>query len=237
MKEIAKAALALALLALSVSQALAGTVKKIDFKNTTPGTESNVLSSLVGNWHTDRDGERGVYAVDGRKWEQGLLAPGAKEKAKALYGEKSAGFLGGLEAYRYFPLAVCKDIRSFQNGSVEVSFKNISGRIDQAAGIAFDIKPNGDYLVLRANAVENNLVLFSMEQGRRSSVQWVRNVPVLSNQWQALKVVINGKSIEGYLNNKKVLSFTWKENIDGKIGLWSKADSYVFFDKLTVESR
>ena len=237
MKGVAKKALVLALLVLTVSQALAGTVKKIDFGNATPGTEARELSSLVGNWHIDREGDRGVYAVDGRMWEQGLLAPGVKEKAKALYGDKSAEFLGGLEAYRYFPLAVCKDIRSFQNGTIEVSFKSISGRIDQAAGIAFNIKPNGDYLVLRANAVENNMVLFSMEQGRRSSVQWVRNVPVPSNQWQTLKVAINGKTIEGYLNNKKVLTFSWNENINGKIGLWSKADSYVFFDNLTVERR
>lgn len=229
--------LALSVLCLVALPVLAGAVKKFDFKNDAPEAEAGAFSSLVGNWHIDRDGNRNVYAVDGRKWEQGLMAAGAKEKAKGLYGERYAEFLGNLEAYRYFPLTVNKEFQSFRNGTIEVSFKGVSGRIDQAAGIAFNIKPNGDYLVIRANAPENNLVLFRMERGRRSSVQWIRNVPTPSNQWHTLKVVIDGKRIEGYLNNRKYIDDTWKENIDGKIGLWSKADSYVFFDNFTVVSR
>src|SRR6185369_16828631 len=154
------------MLGLTALTAQSEEMKKLDFKNEAPGTEARAFSSLVGNWRIDRDGARTVYAVDGRKWEQGLMAAGAREKAKALYGERYAEFLDNLEAYRYFPLSVCKEFRSFRNGSIEVSFKAISGRIDQAAGIAFNIKPNGDYLSVRANALENNLVLFKLEQGR-----------------------------------------------------------------------
>jgi hypothetical protein len=239
MQRVTRAVMALVLLALPLSMAVADAagVKSFDFRNDTPGGEAKGFSALVGNWHIDSDGSRRVYAVDGRTREQGLLSAGVQQKAKNLYGEKSGEFLKNLEAYRYFPLAVNKEIKTFRDGALEVSFKAISGRIDQAAGIAFNIKPNGEYLVLRANALENNLVLFSMEQGRRSSVQWTRNVVTPSNQWQTLKVVVNGKTIEGYLNNKKYLEYTWKENIDGRVGLWSKADSYVFFDGLTVESR
>lgn len=237
MKVVAMIALALSIFSVSDLPAMAGVVKKIDFRNDAPGVEAREFSSLVGNWHMDRDGNRNVYAVDGRKWEQGLLAAGAKEKAKALFGESYIEFLNNLEAYRYFPLSICKGIKRFDNGTVEVSFKGVSGRIDQAAGIAFNIKPNGEYLVVRANVLENNLVLFSMMQGKRSSVQWARNVPIPSNQWHTLKVVINGKKIEGYLNNRKYLDYIWKDNINGKIGLWSKADSYVFFDKFSVEPR
>ena len=32
-----------------------------------------------------------------------------------------------------------------------VRFEGISGRIDQGAGILFNLKPNGDYLTVRAN--------------------------------------------------------------------------------------
>ena len=99
------------------------------------------------------------------------------------------------------------------------------------------IKPNGDYLVVRANSLENNLVLFKMVRGSRSSVQWIRNVPTPSNQWHALKVMVNGKRIEGYLNGKKYVDHAWKEDISGKIGLWSKADSYVLFDNFAVEAK
>ncbi|TWJ17566.1 family 16 glycoside hydrolase [Geobacter argillaceus] len=229
--------LALSVLGLVALPVLAGAVKKFDYKNDAPEAEARAFSSLVGNWHIDRDGNRNVYAVDGRKGEQGLMAAGAKEKAKGLYGERYAEFLGNLETYRYFPLTLNKEFQSFRNGTIEVSFKGVSGRIDQAAGIAFNIKPNGDYLVVRANALENNLVLFRMEGGRRSSVEWSRNVPVPSNQWHTLKVVINGNKIEGYLNNRKYIDHTWKENIDGRIGLWSKADSYVFFDNFSIETK
>lgn len=209
----------------------------IDFKNGVPGAEESAFSSMVGNWHIDRDGSRHVYAVDGRKWEQGLMAAGAKEKAKGLYGKMYAEFLHNLEPYRYFPLSICKEFKSFRNGAIEVSFKAVDGRIDQAAGIAFGIKPNGEYLVLRVNALENNMVLFGMEEGKRSSVQWVRNVPAPTNQWHNLKVVINGKKIEGYLNGTKYIDYTWKDEINGKIGLWSKADSYVFFDNFAVTTK
>lgn len=222
---------------MSAAAVFAAGVLKYDFEKGIYGADSQSFSSFVGSWHIDRDGANPVYAVDGRKWEQGLMAGGVADKAKGLYGERYAEFLDNLEAYRYFPLTICKEFKGFSNGTIEVSFKGVSGRIDQAAGIAFNIKPNGDYLVVRANALENNLVLFKMERGRRSSVQWIRNVPTPSNQWHTLKVVINGKKIEGYLNNRKYIDDTWKENIDGKIGLWSKADSYVFFDNYTVESK
>jgi hypothetical protein len=212
-------------------------VRTFNFRNESYGAETKIFSSLVGNWHIDRDGSRTVYAVDGREWEQGLMAANAKEKAKALYGEGAVEFLHNLEPYRYFPLSVCREVKDFKDGAIEVSFKTISGRIDQAAGIAFGIRPSGEYLVIRANALENNLVLFRMEGGRRSSVEWVRNVPTPANQWHTLKVVINGKHIEGYLNDRKYIDYTWKENIDGRIGLWSKADSHVFFDNFTVEAQ
>lgn len=219
------------------ASALAAGTTKFDFEKETHGADSRSFSSFVGTWRIDRDGANPVYAVDGRKWEQGLMASGVADKAKGLYGERYAEFLDNLEAYRYFPLTISREFKGFRSGTIEVSFKGVSGRIDQAAGIAFNVKPNGDYLVVRANSVESNLVLFSMERGKRSSVQWIRNVPTPTNQWHTLKVVIDGKKIEGYLNGRKYVDHTWKENIDGKIGLWSKADSYVFFDNFTVETR
>jgi hypothetical protein len=165
------------------------------------------------------------------------MAPGAEAKATLLFGEKRGDFLRHLETFRYFPLSICQPVKGFRNGTIEVSFKPVGGRIDQAAGIAFDVRPNGDYLVIRANALENNVVLFKMEGGRRSTVQWARNVPTPTNRWHRLKVVVKDKKIEGYLNDTKYIDYVWREGIDGKVGLWSKADSYVFFDDLVVNTR
>ncbi len=209
----------------------------IDFEKETPGASSKHFSSFVGKWHIDYDNKNIVYAVDGRRWERGLLSEGIISKAKALYGKRYAEFLDNLEAYRYFPLTIFKEINIFTSGIIKVRFKAISGRIDQAAGIAFNIKKNGDYLVVRANPLENNLVLFKMERGKRSPVQWVRNVKTASRVWHELKVVIRGRNIKGYLNGKLYIGYNWKEKISGKIGLWSKADSYVFFDNFEVKEK
>lgn len=210
---------------------------KLDFEKDTLGAESKSFSSITGKWVIDRDGQNPVYAVDGRKWEKGLVASGVAGKAKGLYGERYAEFLDNLEAYKYFPLTIYKEAENFTGGIITVSFKGISGRIDQAAGIAFNIKPNGDYLTIRANCLENNLVLWKMIKGKRSSEVWIRNIPTPSNTWHTLKVIIEGNRVEGYLDDKKYIDYTHEDNIDGRIGLWSKADSYVFFDNFIVEQK
>ncbi len=199
--------------------------------------QSRYFASIVGYWHLAKDGDNTVYAVDGRKWARGTLSPGVAEKAKALYGERYAEFLDSVRAYRYFPLSIFKPVEDFSGGEISVRFKAVSGRIDRAAGIAFDIKKSGDYLVVRANPLENNLVLFRLKRGRRSVVQWIRNVKTPSGVWHTLKVVIDGKRITGYLNGKRYISYVNSTPIRGKIGLWSKADSYVFFDDFRVSCR
>lgn len=206
------------------------TVKEANFNGETPGAQAKEFSAFVGQWHIDKDQDNIVYAVDGRKWERGVMAEGIAEKAKAMYGQRYAEFLDNLQAYKYFPISIYKNIDNFNNGTISVDFKAISGRIDQGAGIAFNIKKNGDYLVIRANPLEENIVLFKMEKGKRSSVQWRRGVPHKSKEWYTLKVVINGHIVEGFLNGKKYISYKAPEKFTGKIGLWSKSDSYVLFD-------
>ena len=207
----------------------------VNFSNEVVGAPSKSFSSFVGTWYIYRDDNNVVYAVDGRKWMRGTMSAGIADKAKALYGERYAEFLDNLAAYKYFPLTIYQGNKGFSNGTISVKFKAISGRIDQAAGIALNIKPNGDYLVIRANPVENNIVAFKMERGNRSVVQWIRNVPIESRKWYTLKVVIKGDRVDGYLNNKRYISFKFKKKIEGKIGLWSKSDSYVVFDDFTAQ--
>src|SRR5258708_1703201 len=86
---------------------------------------------------------------------------------RALYGERYAEFLDRVQAYAYYPYTVAKDIENFRGGEIAVRFEGLSGRIDQGAGILFNLKPNGDYLTLRANCLENNLVLWKFEKGKR----------------------------------------------------------------------
>jgi len=139
-----------------------------------------------------------------------------------------------VKAYAYFPFAIDKNVQDFRQGKITVRFKPIDGRIDQGAGIVFNLKPNGDYLIIRANALENNLVLFKYEKGQRSSVEWVRNTPTATRQWHELKVSVTGDQVKGYLDGKLYLQHTLPAPVSGKVGVWSKADSVVYFDDFRV---
>ena len=219
--------------ALAASAAAAETLK-IDFSTETVGAEPTSLVSVVGIWRIESEGGKKVLAVDGRQWKEGQSSAGIADKARALYGERYAEFLDRVQAYAYFPYTVAKDVQDFRNGEITVRFEGISGRIDQGAGILFNLKPNGDYLTVRANSLENNLVLWKFEKGKRSSVKWVRNTPTPTRRWHELKVRINGSKVEGYLDGKPYLEHTLPEPVSGRIGLWSKADSHVYFDGFTV---
>jgi hypothetical protein len=207
---------------------------KVDLANETAGAEPKELVPVVGVWRIENDGGRKLLAVDGRQWKEGQSSAGIADKARALYGERYAEFLDRVQAYAYYPYVVARDIEDFKNGEIAVRFEGLSGRIDQGAGILFNLKPNGDYLTIRANCLENNLVLWKFEKGRRSSVEWVRNTPTATRQRHDLKVRIAGNKVEGYLDGKLYLQHTLPQPVSGKIGLWSKADSYMHFDDFTV---
>ena len=175
-----------------------------------------------------------MLTVDGRQWKEGQSSAGIADKARALYGERYAEFLDRVQTYAYFPYAVVPNVENFTGGEITVRFEGLSGRIDQGAGILFNLKPNGDYLTIRANCLENNLVLWKFEKGKRSSVKWVRNTPTATKQWHELKVRISGTKVEGYLDGKLYLEDTLAQPVSGRIGLWSKADSHMYFADYTV---
>ena len=225
------ALVALAALALPVAAAQS---IKLEFSNEIVGAEPKAFVPVVGVWRVEEERGKKVLAVDGRQWKEGQSSAGIADKARALYGERYAEFLDRVQAYAYFPYAVAKDVQDFANGEISVRFEGISGRIDQGAGILFNLKPNGDYLTVRANCLENNLVLWKFEKGKRSSVKWIRNTPTPSRQWHDLKIRLAGTKVEGYLDGKLYLEHTLQDPASGKIGLWSKADSHVYFDAYTV---
>ena len=128
---------------------------KIDFSDEMVGAEPKSFLSVVGVWRIESDGNNKVLVVDGRQWKEGQTAAGVADKARALYGERYAEFLDRVQAYAYFPYAVAKDVADFRDGEISVRFEGISGRIDQGAGILFNLKTNGDYLTVRANPLDS----------------------------------------------------------------------------------
>ena len=199
------------------------------------GAESSKFLSLVGDWMVVDDGGKKVYAADGRQWLRGNPSRGMAEKARTIYGSKHEDFVDNIKAFAYFPISVAKDIKDFQNGEINVKFKMVSGQLDKCAGILFNVKPNGDYLALRFNGKEDNVVLWTFKQGKRSFVKkGYENVPLALGAWNDLTLKVYQTQIEGYLNGKKILDHVWSEPISGKVGLWSKTDSLTYFDGFTV---
>ena len=229
----ATAALAISFLALA-PLGLAAPPTPIDLAGETVGAEPKSFVPIVGFWRIEEANGKKVLVVDGRQWKEGQSSAGIADKARALYGERYAEFLDRVQAYAYFPYVIAPNVENFTDGEITVRFEGLSGRIDQGAGILFNLKPNGDYLTIRANCLENNLVLWKVEKGKRSSVNWVRNTPTATHEWHDLKVRISGTKIEGYLDGKLYLQHTLAQPVSGRIGLWSKADSHMYFSDYTV---
>src|SRR6266568_486237 len=211
--------------------------KVIDFSAETVGAEPKSMTPVVGVWTVAQDGDNKVLMVDGTRWKHGQPAANIADKARALYGDRYAEFLDNVQSFAYFPYAVAKDIDDFREGEISMRFKPLAGRIDQGAGILFSLRTNGDYLIVRANALENNLVLFQFKNGKRSPVKWIRNTPTATKQWHTLKVRITGKKVEGFLDDKLLLAHELPEAISGRVGVWSKADSVVYMDDYTVSPK
>src|SRR5438309_1684091 len=92
-----------------------------------------------------------------------------------------------------FPWCVKRD-SMLENGYVEVKFKALAGREDQAGGVVWRWKDGDNYYVARANALENNVSLYHTQKGRRTTLKYV-DAPVPGNVWHALRVEFSGKRI------------------------------------------
>ena len=122
------------------------------------------------------------------------------------------------------------------NGFVEVKFKPISGREDQAGGIVWRWKNGDNYYVARANALENNVSLYYTEHGRRNTIKYV-DALVTANAWHTLRVEFDGDRIAVLLDGKRYIETTDTHITgNGSVGVWTKADSITAFDNFNYAS-
>src|SRR5262249_35757256 len=122
-----------------------------------------------------------------------------------------------------------------REGEISIRFKIVAGQLDQCAGILFNLKENGDYLTVRFNGMEDNVVLWTFNKGVRKFVKrGTENVPLSKNQWQTLQISVHGTDLKVSLIGKQLLDYTLLEAVACKVGVWSKTDSVSFFDDFTV---
>ena len=134
-----------------------------------------------------------------------------------------------------FAVAVVKE-SSYKDVSLSVKAKPVSGEVDQAAGLVWRYKDADNYYLVRSNALEKNVRLYRVVNGKRVQFAGKEEVKLAANEWHALKVTQKGTSIQVFLNDQKLFEAEDKTFVDaGQVGVWTKADSVTYFDDLTAE--
>lgn len=140
-----------------------------------------------------------------------------------------------------FPLLVYEKITA-TDLDLSVKFRTVRGSVDQAAGLMWRYRDANSYYIVRANALEDNVVLYKVENGRRIDLPlkgkgktYGAKAPVPKNVWNVLAVQVRADSFTVSLNGKTLYEVEDKTFLNaGKIGLWTKADSVTMFDDLII---
>jgi pyruvate,water dikinase len=208
----------------------------VTFDGEPAGAPSPSFEGVVGDWYVAELAQARGLKVDGAKWRNGEPSVNIADQAKRLYGDRYAEFLDGVKAFAFFPLAVWRGERPPGDIRVSIRFYPEAGRVDQAAGIAFAIAPDGSYLGARANALEDNILFFRVVKGKRTLIDTIRNTATPSKTWHTFAIELKGRQLLVELDGKKRFEKTLDADPVGCLGLWSKADSQVLFDDFTVTS-
>jgi len=189
-------------------------------------------SSVTFNFDADKPGEppKGFeFARTGQGAEGKWVVRADKDSPNnQLLAQESADSTD----YR-FPLAVVKG-GSYKDVSLSVRAKPVSGEVDQGFGIVWRYKDANNYYITRCNADEDNCTIYHTVAGSRRSFQ-NKSIKVAKNTWHTLKVDAVGNHFVVWFDGQKVLDATDDTFKDaGRVGLWTKADSVIYFDNLTA---
>src|SRR5438876_702687 len=135
-----------------------------------------------------------------------------------------------------FPICIKEDTL-IKNGFVEVKFKPIAGKEDQAGGVIWRVKDKDNHYIARANALEDNVTIYHTIKGRRTEKKRTE-MKVTSSEWHTLRVDFHDNQFTVTFDGKKAIEWdddTFKDA--GKVGVWTKADSVTEFDDFTYGSK
>ena len=135
-----------------------------------------------------------------------------------------------------FPVCF-KNGTNIKDGFVEVKFKPIAGKEDEAGGVIWRLQDVNNYYIARANALENNVTIYHTIKGKRTEKKRTK-MEVSSGAWHTLRVDFRGNHFTVTFDGKKALEWdddTFKNA--GKVGVWTKADSVTEFDNFIYASK
>jgi hypothetical protein len=130
---------------------------------------------------------------------------------------------------------------AIKDGFVDIRFKAVAGAQDRAAGMVWRAADADNYYVVRANALEDNVVLYKTVRGVRSPLDIVGRrggygvkISVPANQWLTLRIEFRGNRFQVIYEQRHL--FEVEDSTfggAGMIGLWTKADSQTLFDRIS----
>jgi hypothetical protein len=134
-----------------------------------------------------------------------------------------------------------KDDTDIKDGFIQIKFKAVAGSEDRAGGVVWRARDANNYYVARANALEDNVVLYKTVAGVRSALDIVGRkggygvaISVPANEWLTLRVEFKGSRFRVLYNGQQLFEVEDSTFPDaGKVGLWTKADSVTLFDEVT----
>jgi hypothetical protein len=242
---------------------------KVDLGKEVVGKAPKIFEPGMGTWIVTQDGPDKVIKVDGSSYAANKSTPERLliENARRMYGTSNEDLLDNAKQFTFYPVAVLKTVDNFSNGTIAVKFKTIAGEADRCSGILFNVKPNGDWLTVRYNEIEHNLVMWEFHNGVRRALNHHGDSDLLSaagdrEKWHDLKIDVEGGTVTAYLDGEKKWDYVLdsppgpqrrgappnpdliaannpvlQPPVKGKIGLWAKTDSSSEFKDYVVVNK
>jgi hypothetical protein len=242
---------------------------KVDLGKEVVGKVPQIFEPGMGTWIVAQDGPDKVIKVDGSNYAASKSTPERLliENARKMYGSTNEELLDNAKQFTVYPVAVLKTVDNFSNGTIGMKFKTIAGEADRCSGILFNIKPNGDWLVVRYNDTEHNVVMWEFHNGVRRPLNHKGDGTLLSaagdrEKWHELKIDVEGGTVTAFLDGTKQWDYVLdsppgpqrrgappnadliaannpvlQPPVKGKIGLWTKTDSTSEFKDYVVVTK
>ena len=202
-------------------------VSQISASDTIFTFEQSKTGQLPGNWSQYYTGKQGEQA----NWQ-----------VLEVSGNKVLAQLTSKNPDYHFNNIVFDKITT-KNVEMEVNIKAVSGHKDQGGGLIWRFSDAGNYYVVRANPLEDNVVLYKVENGIRTDLPLLGkgktygvDVKKIGKKWNTLKLIVENNIFTVYLNGEELFKVKDETFVKaGKIGLWTKADAVSYFDDFKIK--